>query len=101
LASIDIRNGRLSRENALGLIERYEGKRPPSLDMFLDFIGISEEEFMRIAISHTVSPWHLDANKITPGERTKDFEQWCRHGKMPSSEAGLPLKRWLLRNGKA
>ena len=45
LASIDIRNNQISREEGLKIIEGYENKRPPSLDIFLDFIGINEEEF--------------------------------------------------------
>ena len=46
LASIDIRNNRLKRNEALELMKKYEGRRPPSLDLFLDFIGLTEVEFM-------------------------------------------------------
>ncbi|TAK09363.1 MAG: N-acetyl sugar amidotransferase, partial [Candidatus Manganitrophaceae bacterium] len=39
LASLDIRNHRMSREEAVALIRQYEGKRPPSLDLFLEYVG--------------------------------------------------------------
>ena len=38
LASIDIRNNRMNREDAMDLIKEYEGKKPQSLQIFLDFI---------------------------------------------------------------
>ncbi|NER37091.1 MAG: N-acetyl sugar amidotransferase [Oscillatoria sp. SIO1A7] len=99
LASLDIRNHRMSREEALKLIEEYEGKRPPSLDLFLDFVGLSEEEFIQIAISHAVSPYQHDPSKIKPGKKVHDFEQWSRDGAMPREEAEVQLHRWQLRNG--
>ena len=47
LASIDIRNNRLSRIEALKLVKKYEGKEPPSLEIFLELVGITKEEFMK------------------------------------------------------
>jgi N-acetyl sugar amidotransferase len=44
-ASIDIRNERISREEAVELVRTYEGKVPRRyLDEFLEFCGISEDE---------------------------------------------------------
>lgn len=86
LASIDIRNQRMTREEGLKLVEQYEGKRPPSLDLFLDFVGLSEEEFYEIAMSHAVSPWKFDPSKVQVDEKLWDFERWNREGKMPRDE---------------
>ncbi len=94
LASIDVRNGRLTREDALDLIHRYEGKKPPSLQIFLDYIGLTEEEFMEVAISHMVSPYRHDVESVTPGKKTHDFDEWPRHGSMPREEAIKQLERW-------
>jgi N-acetyl sugar amidotransferase len=94
LASIDIRNGRLSRRQGLQMIEEYEGKRPPSLDLFLEFVGLSEEQFLEIALSHGVSPYQHDPSKVTPGRKTHDFDQWSREGAMPPAEAEGQLQRW-------
>ncbi len=45
-ASIDIRNERISREEAIELIRAYEGKVPRRyLEEFLEFVGMTEDEF--------------------------------------------------------
>ena len=94
LATLDIRNNRISREEGLRLIKEYEGKRPPSLDIFLDYVGITEHEFMEIAISHEVSPNKFNMDKINPGKKTHDFDEWSRDGGMPRDEAILQLSKW-------
>ena len=94
LASIDIRNQRLSREEGMNLVKTFEGKRPPSLDVFLKFIGLTEEEFMEVAMSHGVSPYKHDPAPVTPGRKTHDFDEWCRQGEMPRVEAQAQLERW-------
>jgi N-acetyl sugar amidotransferase len=94
LASIDIRNNRMTREEALELIRKYEGKKPPSLGMFLKYIGLTEEEFMQIALSHTVAPWKYDTSNILVGEKNKDFDALCEKGEMPRSEAETQLSRF-------
>jgi N-acetyl sugar amidotransferase len=82
LAAIDLRSGRISKQEAILIKKNFEGKRPPSLDLFLDFIGISENEFLDIAISHQVSPNIHDPSKTIKGKKTKDFESWSTDGKM-------------------
>lgn len=45
-ASIDIRNERISREEAIELIRTYEGKVPRRyLEEYLEFVGMDEDEF--------------------------------------------------------
>ena len=100
LASLDIRNHRLTRDEALELIKEYEGKRPPSLDLFLEYVGLDEEEFMNIAISHGVSPYEHDPAKVTFGKKAHDFDQWPKHGTMPREEAEIQLERWKWRTGQ-
>jgi len=87
LASIDIRNQRKSREEGIEIIDGYEGKRPPSLDIFLKFVGLTEEEFNAIAMKHMVSPHTHDPSKITPAGKTKDFDKWCQEGAMDRDAA--------------
>jgi N-acetyl sugar amidotransferase len=93
LASIDIRNHRLTREEGLSLLKQYEGKRPPSLDLFLDYVGLTEVEFLEIAMSHGVSPHEHSPEDVTPGARTADFDVWPREGAMPREEAEAQLER--------
>lgn len=98
LASLDIRNQRMKREDALSLIRAHEGKRPPSLDLFLDYVGLTEEEFIDIAMSHGVSPYRHDPSNTLHGKEVHDFNRWPRHGAMPREEAQAQLDRWHRRN---
>jgi hypothetical protein len=100
LASIDIRNGRMDRYHALNVIDEYEGKRPPSLDLFLEFVGLTEAEFMEVALGHQVSPYRHDASKVTPGKKLADFDQWSREGALPREEAEKQIARWKARTGQ-
>ncbi|TSA38385.1 MAG: N-acetyl sugar amidotransferase [Porphyromonadaceae bacterium] len=98
LTSIDIRNHRMTREEALALVKDYEGKRPPSLDLFLEIVGLDEKEFLEIAISHGVSPYRHDPCVTRDGMKAHDFDQWPRFGAMPRVEALHQLDRWHRRN---
>lgn len=80
LTSIDIRNGRMTREEAEDLVKHYDGKRPGSLDIFLRYLGISEAEFMEIVKAHAVEPhsppdlaW-AQSNRMN--QKPHDFDQW-------------------------
>lgn len=76
LASIDIRNNRLSRDEALAITQKYDGKRPASLDRFLKVLQITEDEFYDILSKHEVFPWKFDRTKVKAGEPMPDMEQW-------------------------
>ena len=76
LTSLDIRNNRISRKEAEKLVEEYEGKRPETLDLFLKMIGMTEGEFMRIALSHGVSPYKHDPAQTKRGRKLHDQDSW-------------------------
>ncbi|MBI5223479.1 N-acetyl sugar amidotransferase [Candidatus Micrarchaeota archaeon] len=78
LASLDLRNGRITPEKAQELIDKYDGKRPASLDLLLHYLDMSEEEFEKIAMSHVVAPHKHDPKKIKKGEPLPDMPQWDR-----------------------
>lgn len=44
--SQDIRLGRMTREEGIEIVEKYDHVRPKDLDMFLKFVGLTEEEFI-------------------------------------------------------
>jgi N-acetyl sugar amidotransferase len=94
LASIDIRQGRLDREEGLEMISKYEGKKPPSLEIFLEMVGLTEYEFFEIAQTHTVSPWKLNVFEQEAGVKLPDFDQWTRSGKMDRKQAELQIENW-------
>lgn len=43
--SREIRHGRMTREEGIYLVGRYDDVRPPDLDWFLEFMDMSEQEF--------------------------------------------------------
>jgi N-acetyl sugar amidotransferase len=98
LVALDIRAGRLAKEEGERLIAEYEGKRPPSLDLFLAYVGLTEQEFLDIAMSHQVSPYVHDPAATPAGEKLPDFERWPREGGMDRDEAEWQVIRWKKRN---
>jgi N-acetyl sugar amidotransferase len=78
LLSIDIRNGRKTREEAEEVEYKYDGKRPASMDWFLDILKMSEEEYYETLKPHQVHPWQFDPSQVEPGEQMPDFEKWDR-----------------------
>ncbi|MBI3087388.1 MAG: N-acetyl sugar amidotransferase [Candidatus Omnitrophica bacterium] len=78
LACIDIRDSRLTREEGLKLMQQHDGKRPASLDVFLELVGITEEEFNRIAAEHAVYPNKPDFSTMPKGEPLWDQPTWSR-----------------------
>ena len=82
LATIDIRNGRLTREQGVELVKQYDGKRPNSIEIFLKYLGITEKEFMEIVRPHVVEPHvmpeleEMAANKMN--QKPWDFDNWTR-----------------------
>ena len=94
LAALDLRNGRVTQEEARLLIQEYEGRRPPSLDLFLDYVGLTEEEFLEVALSHQVSPNAHDPSQTETGDKTPDFSEWSRDGAMPRATSLPLLHEW-------
>ncbi len=98
LVALDIRHGRLKKEDGEKLIAEYEGRRPPSLDLFLQFVGLTEQEFTEIAMAHQVSPYRHDPQKTLPGQRTADFERWNKDGAMDRADTEAKVIRWKSRH---
>jgi N-acetyl sugar amidotransferase len=98
LVALDIRHGRLKKEDGVKLIMDYEGRRPPSLDLFLQFVGLTEQEFNEIAMAHQVSPYAHDPQRILPGQRMADFERWSKDGAMDRADAETQVIRWKSRH---
>jgi N-acetyl sugar amidotransferase len=93
LTSIDIRNGRISREEAMKLVQEYEGQRPHALDLFLDYTGLTEVEFMEIALSHKLMD-ESSAISISIGKKPDDFEVWQKWPGLPKNKKDEMLNSW-------
>lgn len=76
LATIDIRNGELTRDQGLALEAEYDGKRPASMDWFLSILQISEAELYAILEKHQVHPWKFDSATLEDGKPLPDMAQW-------------------------
>ena len=76
LVSIDIRDGRISREAGLALTAQHDGRRPASLDVFLEMVGITEQEFNEIAMQHQIYPHKHDPDAVERGEPLWDHSSW-------------------------
>jgi N-acetyl sugar amidotransferase len=81
MTALDIRNGRLEKAEADRLIAEWEGKKPPSLELFLEYLELSEEEFNDIVSKLVVPPFQPDFKTIQWGPRTPDFGRWYRETK--------------------
>jgi N-acetyl sugar amidotransferase len=94
LSAIDLRNNVISKSKAQENIELYEGKKPESLKIFLELIGITEDEFYKIAISHTISPNKFEL-KNNNGKAPKDFNKWSREGAADRNITKNVIDEWF------
>ena len=78
MTALDLRNGRIEKAEAERLVREFENKRPPSLDIFLEYLDITEDEFNNIVLNTVVPPHQPDFDAITPGSKTWDFDMWYR-----------------------
>jgi len=79
LTTLDIKHGRITREKAMRLIKKYEGRKPKSLPVFLEYIGISEEEFNEIVSKHLIPPAKpIDLKTLPYGSKLWDQDLWYK-----------------------
>ncbi len=95
LAAIDLRNERISKSHARKIKKNFEGKRPPSLDIFLKFVGLSEKEFLKIANSHRVGKVKAYSNVSKKGKKTADFKSWSQIGEMDKKYSKNKINHWF------
>ena len=78
MTALDIRRGHMDREEADRLIDSYEGRRPPSLDLFLSYVGLNETEFNDILKATVVPPYSPNFKNIKNGEKMWDYDSWFK-----------------------
>lgn len=82
LTTLDIRHGRISREKAMELIKKFEGKKPRSLEVFLEYLEITEKEFNEIVMKHLIPPAPLtDPADLKVGKKLWDQDLWYRENR--------------------
>ena len=94
LSAIDLRNKVITKEKAKENIKLYEGKRPYSLDLFLKFIGLNENEFEEVIKEHVVSPHKFLTIKNQNAEKPHDFNKWSKDGNANRENSIEIFKNW-------
>jgi len=81
MTALDIRNDRLTKDDADKLVADWEGKKPPSLELFLEFLDMNEAEFNEIVEKLVIPPHKPEFETIKWAQKTHDFNQWYREPK--------------------
>lgn len=75
---LDIRNERITKDEADSLIAKYEGKKPPTLEVFLEYLEMDENEFNDIVEKTVVPPNKPNFKKNEWSPKTWDFDSIYR-----------------------
>ncbi|MBU6953026.1 N-acetyl sugar amidotransferase [Hahella sp. HN01] len=75
--AMKLRRGRISLEEAERLNE-LDGRRPESLDIFLGYVGLTEQEFNEIVSGMVIPPFEPDFDHPVRGEPLWDAIKWYR-----------------------
>jgi len=87
MVAMDLRDGRIAPEKARRLVDEFDGKKPHSLEIFLDYVGLTEAEFNEI-VSHTVvAPHKPDFAVARWAPKPWDYERWHREGSSGTAPA--------------
>ena len=55
-----------------------DGKKPPSLDVFLEYVGLTEKEFNEIITNQVIPPNQPNFERNEFAKKTHDFNDWYR-----------------------
>ena len=78
MTALDLRSGRMDKQTADNLVAEFEGKRPPSLELFLNYLDLTEDQFNQIVLKTVVPPFSPQFSEIQDAPKTHDFESWYR-----------------------
>jgi N-acetyl sugar amidotransferase len=78
MATLDIRHGRLDRETAMRVIKEHEGKKPRTLPIFLEYVGLTEDEFNEIVAKTAVPPYEHDFTRTDLADPIPDLADCFR-----------------------
>lgn len=86
LVNFEIRNGRMSSEEGQRLVEAYDAFKPASLEVFLEYMGMTEREFNETVAKFAVAPWEPDFERELPETRLQDMDSWYRENNRKEGE---------------
>ena len=76
--AFDVRSGRLGTEEAIKLSKQFDGRKPPSLEIFLEYMGLTEDEFNKTVKSMAIPPYDHEFDAKEPAPKTWDFDRFYR-----------------------
>ena len=77
ILNFEIRNNNISTQKAQNLIDKYEGRKPQSLKYFLEYMGITEDEFNN-KIKEFIVPPHNPNFELPLAEKLPDMDEWYK-----------------------
>lgn len=78
MTALEIRKGEINKAEADKIVEEFDGRKPPSLEILFRVFRISEAEFNEIVLKTVVSPHSPDFAAIKEASKTHDFDRWYR-----------------------
>lgn len=78
-----VRAGRMAPEEAVRLDQEFDGRKPASLQVFLEYMGIGEDEFNEIVSRMVIPPHQPDFGNIPAAKEAWDCRQWYREDNRP------------------
>ncbi len=76
--ALNVRHKRMTPDEAKIINEKFDGRKPPSLEVFLEYVGLTEEEFNQIVDKSIIPPNKPNYKTNEIAKKTWDFEQWYR-----------------------
>ena len=73
-----VRTGRMTPGEALELDQEFDGRKPHSLEIFLEYVGLKEDEFNEIVAKMVIPPHEPNFVNIALADKPGDFDQWYR-----------------------
>ena len=68
----------MSVEEAQRWIDNFEGKKPASLEVFLEYMGMTEDEFNSKVKDFIVPPFKPNFDDLETGKPAHDMDEWYR-----------------------
>ena len=65
-------------QEAKKLNDMYDGVKPQSLEIFLEYMGLTEDEFNNFIKPTVVAPHKPNFNSNKVSEKPWDYDQWYR-----------------------
>jgi N-acetyl sugar amidotransferase len=76
--AIKSRTGIITSDQADAMNKEYDGKKPHSLEIFLEYVGLTEDEFNQIVKGMAIPPYDHDFESSRISDKTWDYDEWYR-----------------------